>query len=456
MKSIMSTDTFRDIWRLNQAVSAMVLSAGLLATRAFAQSAGGYDLHWSSIDGGGGRMAAGNAVLAGTIGQPDASSVSAGNTILIGGFWGKPLVSAPPSPCFPPPPGLVAWWPGEGNANELVGNHNGTIGSGVNFIPGVVGMAFNFDGTNGQVALPHFAGLDFGPTASFSVEAWLMPTRAADPTLPADWQYRAAVTLLYNSTYQAIHLSVNTNGQILFATRDANFSTLDLSSAGSIIDGQWHHVVGTRDTANHTANLYLDGALAASTPDTRTGTFVTDNPADMLGDSAGYTSRHWFGGVDEVKVYRRALTAAEIQLQHAAGGSGNCTAFTPDSDGDGMSDAWEVAHGLDPYDSADAAGDADRDGLTNLQEYLAGTDPRDPASTLRLSVQHAGSGPMNFSFNTAANHSYSIFYKDGLADPAWHKLQDVDAQSANATTTVQAPEPGPSQRFFKVVTPKMP
>jgi hypothetical protein len=50
--------------------------------------------------------------------------------------------------------------------------------------------------------------------------------------------------------------------------------------------------------------------------------------------------------------------------------------FTPDMDGNGLPDAWEIANfghiGVDPYD------DADHDGLNNLQEYQAGSDPHIP------------------------------------------------------------------------------
>jgi hypothetical protein len=45
-----------------------------------------------------------------------------------------------------------------------------------------------------------------------------------------------------------------------------------------------------------------------------------------------------------------------------------------DTDDDGMTDAWELAHGLDPV-TKDEAEDPDHDGYTNLEEYNAGTDP---------------------------------------------------------------------------------
>jgi Carboxypeptidase regulatory-like domain/Bacterial TSP3 repeat/Bacterial Ig-like domain (group 2) len=49
-----------------------------------------------------------------------------------------------------------------------------------------------------------------------------------------------------------------------------------------------------------------------------------------------------------------------------------------DTDGDGLPDVYEIAHGLNPNDPNDAALDSDGDGLTNLEEYFFKTDPRNP------------------------------------------------------------------------------
>lgn len=67
-----------------------------------------------------------------------------------------------------------------------------------------------------------------------------------------------------------------------------------------------------------------------------------------------------------------------------------------DFDGDGIPDAWEIAHGMDPNSSADldgSAGDGDHDGLSNFGEYAFGLNPAandgDKASTTGTAINPA-------------------------------------------------------------------
>ena len=63
-----------------------------------------------------------------------------------------------------------------------------------------------------------------------------------------------------------------------------------------------------------------------------------------------------------------------INSQKEVGGwfNASSTAAPKDTDGDGMPDAWEKAHGLNPRDASDAAKDRDGDGYTNIEDYVNG------------------------------------------------------------------------------------
>ena len=76
-------------WRL------VGLCASLFALGAFAQ----YSVDWSTIDGGGGASTGGVYTVTGTIGQPDAGTMSGGNYTLQGGFWG--VIAAVQTPGAP-------------------------------------------------------------------------------------------------------------------------------------------------------------------------------------------------------------------------------------------------------------------------------------------------------------------------------------------------------------------
>ena len=78
--------------------SRWVAFALLVCNSAFAQ----YSIDWFTVDGGGGTSGVGVYEISGTIGQPDAGSVGAGNYVIEGGFWSD--LEAVPEPG---PPGLA-------------------------------------------------------------------------------------------------------------------------------------------------------------------------------------------------------------------------------------------------------------------------------------------------------------------------------------------------------------
>ena len=96
-------------------------------------------------------------------------------------------VSAQPS-CIAPPTGMIGWWPGDGNANDIQGISSGTINGAVSFISGKVDNAFNFTG-NGHVTtslnnLP-------GGTGSGTIDFWIKI-----PTAPTSAQHVVGIANL--------------------------------------------------------------------------------------------------------------------------------------------------------------------------------------------------------------------------------------------------------------------
>ena len=97
-------------------------------------------------------------------------------TVLVTNAYGSALSTNavltvnPPPPCISAPTGLVGWWPGEGNANDLAGTNNGTLVNSVNFTNGRVGQAFSLDGASGYVLIPDSPSLD-AFTTSITIEA---------------------------------------------------------------------------------------------------------------------------------------------------------------------------------------------------------------------------------------------------------------------------------------------
>lgn len=122
---------------------------------------------------------------------------------------------------------------------------------------------------------------------------------------------------------------------------------------------------------------------------------------------------------------------------------------TVDADADGMPDAWEAAHRLNPASASDAAMDSDGDGASNLGEYLMGTDPTRPESVFRVQFHNPGAGSGILEFEGLPGRSYSLQSCRSLGEP-WHTLTNYVVGSA---ATIQHPVSSgvDAARFFRIV-----
>jgi len=137
-----------------------------------------------------------------------------------------------------PPPGLVAWWPGESSAVDVSGSHNGTLVGGVTFVPGIVGSAFNFNGTDSSVQVPDSPALN--PTAAITVEAWINP-------VPGQGGYPPIIKKNGNDrSGYALEMAGDRAMCFYVFVRGAGWA----GACAGITPGQWTHVAGVYDGRN--------------------------------------------------------------------------------------------------------------------------------------------------------------------------------------------------------------
>jgi len=264
--------------------------------------------------------------------------------------------------------GLVSWWPGDGNADDIVDGNPGTLHGGATFAPGKVGQAFSLDGVDDFVQVAHNPNLDPG-IGPFSIAAWVK-TMPSTGTIVSKYECgQSCPSRVANSLYTMFV----TNGgrlQVRLRDSDARGGIQILTGATFIADGNFHHVVMLRDMAASELRIYLDGALDASAALVATGAIKDDDgEADpfLIGAAfiGGQTTKHNFfsGLIDEVQFYNRALSESEIQALSDTDGDGvpdvadNCpndpNPDQTDTDDDGFGD------GCDDDDDNDGTPDGD-------------------------------------------------------------------------------------------------
>lgn len=199
-------------------------------------------------------------------------------------------------PSYVPTNGLVGWWPFNGNANDESGNgNNGSIGTGVvsaidRF--SISNACYNFNGS-GNISL---TSLPTVGNQNFSISAWVNTNNTTQRKGIACWGQ--------DSPWQSTYFFITNTGFLSFGFAYNGGP----ASPTFIADNQWHHVAVTN--VNGLIQLYLDG-------------YPTAQPLQMTPDINGINkalganidnsgSNNFIGSLDDIGIWNRALTEAEI------------------------------------------------------------------------------------------------------------------------------------------------
>lgn len=295
--------------------------------------------------------------------------------------------------------GLRAWWSfdaGGGNSASLGARIDATAvnGAGMGAVAGVRGNAASFSRAASQYLLAPHGVLPLN-SARHTVSLWCTPANLPPhggterhfllETTPAgvattdNAGYGVSIGFITGATADKINLQLYTRTlqpavSPTTAPTDLPQGPFDTQLDRSLFTNAWAHVALTFNSTNLV--LFVNGQPAATHPLPVPGP-VVESGGLIIGGHRGGTGRNFDGRIDEVAVWDRVLSAAEILALHHGGmpEALPVAEAEADSDADSLPDWWEMYNGLSATNATDAASDTDGDGIPSFAEHLFGTSP---------------------------------------------------------------------------------
>ncbi|MEA2346196.1 MAG: large repetitive protein, partial [Thermoanaerobaculia bacterium] len=248
-----------------------------------------------------------SASASGTQPDPNSANNSASKTTTV-----------TPTSCTAIPSGAVAWYRAQNNGVDSIGPNFATANGSAAYATGEVGQAFALNGTTAYVSAPDNASLH---PASLTIEGFFKISGTTGIRMLAS---KSLGTGVENSFL----VFIAADGTMGAGVGDGT-STDMMATTTAPTTGVWHHFAYVYDSAGTAQALYLDGALINAATTSKVIAYDT-NPLLIGAQSDNSTLNSFFsGGIDELTIYNRALSATEIQTIFGAGTFGKCYVAAP-------------------------------------------------------------------------------------------------------------------------------
>jgi len=200
---------------------------------------------------------------------------------------------------------LVAYWPLDGDASDVVGGHDGTISGTPDFVAGYDGQALDLASAATTPQYVNVAYSEDFALNSFTVAAWINVKDLAALRAIVGTRFNADFTFDFKVSSTYVHGDIGDGSAWLNTALD-----IDAAHGGVISIGDWHHVAYAIDADTGTADIYLDGVLGATWTFTGTPLLMSPTQELRIGNCSG--TEYMNGMIDEVRIYNRALSPAEV------------------------------------------------------------------------------------------------------------------------------------------------
>ena len=226
------------------------------------------------------------------------------------------------------PAGNVHWWMADGHPLDVVGGEHALLVNGATFGPGRIAQGFRFDGVNDFAGVPNNPLAPYNFDGSFSIDAWIFLESAPPEFAPIVSKWN---DLGVNRRSYFLAVENNSGLRLRWDVSETGFFLGGNSSAirsGNIIQlNTWTHVAAVFDASVPTLRFYVNGfqvpAAAAEISPTVNEPFTTTEPLLFGAANSGGNSADFFdGGIDEIRLYDRALTNLDVLLAYAPGAVG--------------------------------------------------------------------------------------------------------------------------------------